>query len=128
MGERAARAAPERHRPAGVALRLSPLDPLNFMTERGMAVALLSLEKYEEAASWAVKALAHRPGEAGALRTAAAAKALAGRIDEARSITADLLQVHPHMRLSDLGKVVGLGRKEDVDRLFRGLRLAGMPE
>ena len=111
-----------------LALRLSPLDPLNFMTERGMAVALLSLEKYEEAASWAVKALAHRPGEAGALRTAAAAKALAGRIDEARSITADLLQLHPHMRLSDLGKLVGLGRKEDVDRLFRGLRLAGMPE
>jgi hypothetical protein len=111
-----------------LALRLSPIDPLNFMAERGMAVALLSLEKYEEAASWAVKALAHRPGEAGALRTAAAAIALAGRIDEARSITADLLQLHPHMRLSDLGKVVGLGRKEDVDRLFRGLRLAGMPE
>jgi TolB-like protein/tetratricopeptide (TPR) repeat protein len=111
-----------------LALRLSPIDPLNFMAERGMAVALLSLDRYDEAASWAVKTLAQRPGEAGALRTAAAAKALAGRIDDARSITADLLQLHPHMRLSGLGKVVGLGRKEDVDRLFRGLRLAGMPE
>ena len=110
------------------ALRLSPLDPLNFMTERGMAAALLHLERYEEAASWAVKALAHKPGEAGSLRIAAAAKALAGRIDEARSITADILQLHPHMRLSDLGKIMGLGRKEDVDRMFRGLRLAGMPE
>ena len=41
---------------------------------------------------------------------------------------ADILQLHPHMRLSGLGKIMGLGRKEDVDRMFRGLRLAGMPE
>jgi adenylate cyclase len=111
-----------------VALRLSPLDPLNHVTERGMAAAHLYLGRYEEAAAWAVKALAHKPGEAGALRVAAASKALAGRIDEARSITADLLRLHPHMRLSGLDKVVGLGRKEDVDRLLQGLRLSGMPE
>ena len=72
--------------------------------------------------------MAHKPGEAGSLRIAAAAKALAGRIDEARSITADILKLYPHMRLSDLGKSMGLGRKEDVDRMFRGLRLADMPE
>ena len=29
---------------------------------------------------------------------------------------------------SDLGKIMGLDRKEDVDRMFRGLRLAGLPE
>ena len=91
-------------------------------------MALLHLETYEEAASWARKALAHKPGEAGSRRIAAAAKALAGRIDEARSIVADILQLHPHMRLSDLGKIVGLERKEDVDRMFRGPRLAGLPE
>ena len=67
-------------------------------------------------------------GEAGSLRIAAAAKALAGRIDEARSITADIVRLQPQMRLSGLREVVGLNRKEDVDRLFRGLRLAGLPE
>jgi adenylate cyclase len=111
-----------------LALRLSPLDPLNHMTERGMAAALLHLERYEEAALWAAKALAHKPGEIGAQRIAAAANALAGRIGEARSIMADILKVHPQMRLSGLGKIMGLSRKEDVDRMLRGLRLAGLPE
>jgi adenylate cyclase len=110
------------------ALRLSPLDPLNHMTERGMAAALLHLEKYDEAASWASKALTHKPGEAGSLRIAAAAKALAGRIDEARSVVADIRQFHPHMRLSALASIMGFSRKEDVDRVLRGLRLAGLPE
>jgi TolB-like protein len=111
-----------------LALRLSPLDPLNHMTERGMAAALLHLERYDEAVSWAVKALAHKPGEVGALGIAAAAKALAGQIDEARSITTDLLQLRPQMRLSELAKTVTYERKEDVDRMLRGLRLAGVPE
>jgi hypothetical protein len=41
---------------------------------------------------------------------------------------ADILKVHPQMRLSGLGKIMGLSRKEDVDRMLRGLRLAGLPE
>ena len=73
-------------------------------------------------------ALAQGPGEIGAQRIAATANALAGRIDEARSIIAGLVEVHPRMRLSGLGKILGLSRKEDVDRMLRGLRLAGMPE
>jgi adenylate cyclase len=111
-----------------LALRLSPLDPLNFYAERGMAIALLNLERYQEAASWALKALGHKPDEAGSLRIAAAALAFAGEIGEARSIIAELLRLHPHMRLSNIRKVMGLARKEDIDLMLRGLHLAGMPE
>jgi hypothetical protein len=62
--------------------------------------------------------LAHKPGVAGALRSAAAATALAGRIDEARRTTADLLQLHPQMHLSELGKIVG-PRTEEGTRFGR---------
>ena len=93
-----------------------------------MAVALLHLERYDEAAKWAAAALAHAPGDIRVLRTSASIYALAGRLDEARGIMAYIRRLHPAMRLSQLGDLVGLSRQQDIERLIRGLRLAGMPE
>lgn len=111
------------------ALRLSPRDPFSFTAERGKALALLYLERFDEALYWATRALTHQPGEIGSLRVAAAVNALNGRLDEAKRIMVGILASHPHMRLAELGgDVVGIRRKEDLERLHLGLRLAGMPE
>ncbi len=111
------------------ALRLNPFDPDNCGPERGMAAALLHLKRVDEALPWANRALANQPGEIASQRVAAAVNALAGRLDEARRIMADILRLHPQMRLAGLsGKVVGLRRQEDLERLHQGLRLAGMPD
>lgn len=112
-----------------LALRLSPRDPFSFTAERGKAMALLYLERFDEALHWASRALTHQPGEIGSLRVAAAVNALAGRLGEARRIMADILVAHPGMRLAGLvGDVVGIRRQEDLERLHLGLRLAGMPD
>lgn len=111
-----------------LALRLSPRDPFSFTAERGKALALLYLERFDEALHWATRALAHQPGEIGSLRVAAAVNALTGHLDEAKRIMVEILTFHPRMRLAELvGDVVGIRRKEDLERLHLGLRLAGMP-
>jgi hypothetical protein len=109
-------------------LRLNPLDPQNFAAERGMAAALLHLERYDEAVKWAAVALALEPGDIRVLRTSASIYALAGRLHEAREIMASIRRLYPEMRLSHLGDLVGLSRQQDIDRLIEGLRFAGMPE
>jgi len=43
------------------ALALNPLDPQNFYTERGMASALANLGRFEEAVTWADRALVDQP-------------------------------------------------------------------
>jgi TolB-like protein len=110
-------------------LQLSPLDPENFHAERGMAAALLHLERYDEAVPWADRALARQPDDVASMRTAAAVNAMAGRRDAAHRIMADILRAHSGMRISLLlPSVVGLHRPEDHARLIDGLRRAGMPE
>lgn len=110
-------------------LQLSPLDPENYVAERGMATALLHLERYEEAVSWADRALAHQPEDIASMRTAAAVNAMAGRQNAARRIMADILRTHAGMRISLLPPaVVGMRQPNDYARLMEGLRRAGMPE
>lgn len=111
-----------------LALRLSPLDPNNAMAERGIAAALLHLERFDEAVPWAAQALAQQPEEIGTLRVAAAVNARAGNLPEARRIMDTLLSRHPDMRLSNIGDAVMIHRPDDVARLLGALKLAGMPE
>ena len=67
------------------AMRLSPLDPLTFIVQMGTAFAHFFAGRYDDASSWAEKALREKPEYHPALRVAAAANALAGRMDEAHS-------------------------------------------
>jgi tetratricopeptide (TPR) repeat protein len=111
------------------ALALNPLDPQNFNTERGIAGALCNLDRYDEAVTWADRALVHEPNDVATMRVAAAINALAGRIDKARHIMTNLLRMYPGMRLSLLpARVTGVYRPDAHARFMEGLRLAGMPE
>jgi Flp pilus assembly protein TadD len=112
------------------AMRLSPLDPQTyFFCTTGMAFAHACAGRYDEAVSWATKALHEQPSNATALRVAAIAYALSDRMVEARAAMACLREVDPALRLSNLDRVVvPLRRAEDRVLYIESLRKAGLPE
>ena len=113
----------------GRALRLSPRDSETYRTEGGMAFALLFLGRYAEAVNWTTRALAHRAGYVPIMRTAAAANALAGNLEDAQKVMEEVRKHDPLMRISHLGeRYTTYRRAEDNQRMIEGLRLAGLPQ
>ena len=111
------------------AMRLSPLDPLTYFASTGMAFAHAFAGRYDEAISWATKALHEQPNWATALRVAAIANALSDRMVEARAAMACLREVDPALRLGNVDRVAPpLRRVEDRIRFIESLRKAGLPE
>jgi len=117
------------------AMRLSPLDPIIFVAQMGAAFAHFFAGRYDDASSWAEKALAassprlqEKPGYYPALLIAAASNALAGRLAEARSAIARSLELNPAPSISNLKKQIPLRRSEDLARYAEGLRKAGLPD
>ena len=111
------------------ALRLSPLDPRKYSWQHYMALAHLCAGRYDDAGSWAVRALRNSPDNAGALRVAAASHALAGRITEAQQTMARMRHLYPTLCVSRVGEILPPFRRlEDRSRYIEGLRKAGLPE
>ena len=117
------------------AMRLSPLDPLTFVTQMAIAFAHFFAGRYDDASSWAEKALAtsppglrERPVYHPALLIAAASNSLAGRLEEARNAIARLRQLNPTPHISNLKNQIPLRRPEDLARYTEGLRKAGLAD
>ena len=81
---------------------LSPFDPLLFGMLASRAIALVRLERFEEATDWAVKAAARPNAHAHIVAIAACTLALAGALDEARAHATKLRRMHPRYRIDDL--------------------------
>jgi TolB-like protein/class 3 adenylate cyclase len=109
-------------------MRLSPRDQLMFLTQNGIAFVHLFAGRYDEASSWAEKALRENPNYYPALRVLAASNALGGRLEEAQKVMARLRSAHPTLRVSDLRDLPPLRRPEDAARYVEGMRKAGLPE
>ena len=110
-------------------MRLSPLDPMTYFASTGMALSHAFAGRYDEAISWATKALHEQPNWATALRAAAMANALSDRMVEARAAMACLREVDPALRIGNLDRVVApFRRAEDRGRFIESLRKAGLPE
>ena len=110
------------------AMRLSPLDPLSFRAQGGIAFAHFLAGRHEEAITWAETALRERPNYGAALRELAAANALLGRMPEAEKAMARLREIDPTRRVSTVKDWLPLRRPDDLTRLQEGLRRAGLPE
>jgi TolB-like protein len=110
------------------AIRLSPLDPLICRMHAGIAYAHFFAGRYDEASSWAEKAVRSRPTWLTAVRGAAASHALAGRFDEARKYMARMRDLDPALCLSNLKELLPLRRAEDFAKWAEALRKAGLPE
>jgi TolB-like protein len=110
------------------AIRLSPLDPHMPWMQNATAHAHFVAGRYCEASSWAEMVLREHPERHSALRVAAASKALAGDMDEARKVATRLRQLDPALRVFNLRDVMGPYRPEALARYEEGLRKAGLPE
>jgi adenylate cyclase len=108
--------------------RLSPLDPNMCGVHCGIAFAHVFAGNYDAAMSHAERALSEKPNWHQALRAAAIANALGGRMEQAQKAMARLRQIDPALRISNHKDVTPLRRPEDMARYAEGLRRAGLPE
>jgi tetratricopeptide (TPR) repeat protein len=109
-----------------VAVRLSPLDPLLFFAQAGMACAHFMAGRYDEGSSWARSAVLQRPNYLNAQFILAACLAMSGRVEEARVVGARLVELRPTLRVSRLN--TKFRRPQDIERLSQAYRMAGIPE
>jgi TolB-like protein len=110
------------------AMRLSPLDTTLFLMQEGTAWGHFFAGRYDDAASWAAKALRENLTYPGPARAAAASNALAGNLEAAQQAMARVRQLDPNLHLSNLNERVPFCRPEDLARYADGLRKAGLPE
>jgi len=111
------------------AMRLSPLDPYtNLTTRTATATAHFFAARYEEASSWAAMVLREWPDYQTGLRIAAASYALAGRVEDAKSVRGRLQRLDPALRISNLYDELGPYQPEHLARYVEGLRAAGLPD
>jgi TolB-like protein len=104
---------------------LSPFDPLLFAMLATRALALIRLGRFDEAADWAAKAAVRPNAHVHVLAIAAHCLALAGRIDEARTITAAIQRQVPGYRVEDF--LTAFRFSGDGETLIRrGAKLIGL--
>jgi tetratricopeptide (TPR) repeat protein len=113
--------------------RLNPLDD-GWAGKNGYVIAYFGVEAHEKVLDWTARILREHPNVAAVLRYRAASLALMGRIAEARQVVDRILDQTPGYTISDVRrhhefdmhrpfKVPGI-----TESLYRGLRLAGLPE
>jgi adenylate cyclase len=107
-------------------VRVSPLDPLLFITFAGMAIALIELGRFDEAVAVAHRALRQNQTYTFTHVSLAAALAQLGRQAEASEAVARLLELNPGVRISEwTSRAPGQIKSK---QFVEGLRLAGLPE
>ena len=109
-------------------MRLSPLDPNMQSLCNSKAAAHISAGRYSETVVWARRAMQAKADWTPPYRLAAAAEALAGRVEESRKYLRRLQELDPGLRISSLDAIYRAYRPEYVARVKEGLRKAGLPE
>jgi adenylate cyclase len=103
------------------AMRLSPLDPMQFGSLAMMSLAYIGLGRFDEAVIAARKSIGKHATFMPAHYCLASALAHLGREEEARQVTRQILQLQPDFRIS---KRRGRGSAAYLE----GLQKAGLPE
>ena len=113
--------------------RLNPTDP-DWGGNIACVLAYFGIGEHEKVLDWSARILRENPYVAPALRYRAASLALLGRVEEAHEVVARILKQTPRYSVQDVRrhhefdmhrpfKVPGV-----AESLYRGLRLAGLPE
>src|SRR5262249_13157417 len=111
------------------AVRLSPFDPLGYLTTAWIALSHLIARRFEKAIEWADRALHEQPRLATAMRTRVVAYAELGRLDEARLELQRVLAIDPGLTIDRYRGLIATSFAPDViDLYLAGLRKAGLPE
>lgn len=109
------------------ALRLSPLDPMNFNNYVGMASAHEVAEDYDEAAKLYRRALEEQPHAEWIYRNLASSLAGAGRMDEAMAAFGHMMQAYPGLTVSKF-KTAMVFSPTVLERMGANLGKLGLPD
>jgi adenylate cyclase len=107
------------------AIRMSPLDPLLYLTYAGVGMAFVELRRFDEAVAAAKKALRQNQTYSGTYRCLVSALAHLGHDTGAREAAARLLEIDPTFTISAW---IDRGGQANSKLLIEGLRKAGLPE
>jgi TolB-like protein len=108
--------------------RLSPADPMTYIALGGIAHAHMILESYEEALTWALRAVAINQKYDPAYWMLVAAHAHCGRLAEARRYLDELLELAPELTIARLREGQAAKDPSRLAAILDGLRIAGLPE
>ena len=109
-------------------MRLSPRDPTLFRTQTALAFAHLFQGEFEQAISWARRAMEGNPNYTVTYRALACALAHAGRLHEAQAVIQRLATLLPDVSFRTLPERAVFKHSGKLDLINEGLRLAGVPE
>ena len=109
------------------ALRLSPLDPMNFNNYVGMGCAHEVAQDYDKAAARYRRALEERPHATWIYRNLASTLAGAGRMEEAREAYAQMMRSYPSLTVSKYRQAMVFSAPA-LDRMVDNLRKLGLPD
>ena len=109
------------------ALRLSPLDPMNFNNHVGLGSAHEVMMKYDEAVAHYRRGLQERPNAKWIYRNLASSLAGAGRMDGAQDAYAEVLRAYPGLTVAKLRQAMVFSGAT-LDRMVNNLKKLGLPE
>jgi adenylate cyclase len=109
------------------ALRLSPIDPMNFNNYVGIGSAHEVAQEYDKAAAFYRRALEERPNAVWIYRNLASSLSGAGRIDEAKQAFAEMLRSYPNLTVSKYKRAMVFSPAV-LDRMTENLRKLGLPD
>jgi adenylate cyclase len=109
------------------ALRLSPIDPMNFNNYAGIASAHEVAQESEKALPFYRRALQERPNATWIYRNFSGCLLAAGQIDEAKQAFAVLLRNYPDLTVSKF-KSAMVFSPAVLDRMGENLRKLGLPD
>ncbi|MEA2881424.1 MAG: adenylate cyclase [Bradyrhizobium sp.] len=109
------------------ALRLSPMDPMNFNNYVGIGSANEVAQKYDEAVAFYRRALEEKPNAHWLYRNLASSLAGADRMDEAREAFAEMLRTYPDLTIAKFKQAM-VCSPATLDVMGANLRKLGLPE
>lgn len=109
------------------ALRLSPIDPMNFNNYAGIGSAHEVAQDYDKAAEFYQRALQERPHATWIYRNLASALAGAGRLGEAKAAFAEMMRSYPGLTASKYKEAMVFSGPT-LDRMARYLQGLGLAE
>jgi adenylate cyclase len=109
------------------ALRLSPIDPMNFNNYVGIGSAHEVAQEYNMAAAFYRRALQERPNASWIYRNLASSLSGAGRDEEARQAYTELMRSYPDLTISKFKQAMVFSPAV-LDRMAENLRKLGLPD
>jgi adenylate cyclase len=109
------------------AIRLSPIDPMNFNNYAGMGSAHEISREYDQAVTFYRRALLERPHASWIYRNLASALAGAGKTEEAKQAFAEMMRHYPDLTVAKFKQAMVFS-PATMDRMARHLQSLGLAE